>query len=610
MNSDTLAQRALLPGARLVGRLYWATAVLNLAYLALMLVQDSPMRRFIAPAGVVLISALCISLQRRQRPRAAMAVYVWGVWTTIALQAFARGGVHQPALFALPALFMVAGWVLGVRQGVMLALASIALVLVLAVAEQWQWLDLHVDISPLNYAVPLVLVLLVSLAVLLFILQVHWKEVQQTESLNQSLEATVAQLRAGEEALHRSEQRFFKLNASSPLPIAVTRLEDGRYLYVNAAWERTFGWDAQTALEKTAIDLRFWESLALRATWIEDLRLHGRSLNHEMVVTTRSGQRMDLILNAEFIDFDGQPAVLAVFLDQSERKRTADELHRLNTELEQRVQARTAELSQTLDMLKRSQDELVHAEKLASLGSLVAGVAHELNTPIGNALVSTSALADLSREFAQQYARGDLRRSALEAYVQQCSEGAELAQRSLRRASELVHSFKQVAVDQSSERRRSFDLSGMLHEVVDTLRPNAKGKPWQIRLDVAPGIAMESYPGPLGQVVINLVMNALLHAFEGRERGEVVLQGSVARPGWVTLSCSDDGQGIAPEHLPRIFDPFFTTKLGQGGSGLGLAIVHRLVTQVLQGDISVESTLGHGTRFVLSLPLLVSEPQL
>ena len=607
MNPATLSQRALIHGTRYSTRLFAAVGVLMAFYLVGLQFTHAVPRQFVAPSLIAVTSLAAVVLHYRVSPRASVLAFVWGIWLTIIFQAVLRNGVAQPALYGLPALFLLAGWVLGMRQGFALAIMSILAVLALAAVETRGLLDMRVVMSPWTQAMPIVLVLLASLAAMAFILKQHWREVEQTELLNQSLEGTVAQLRTGEEALQRSEQRFYKITASNPLPVAVNRLSDGRYLYVNEAWCRTFGWQAEQAIGQTSHALNFWLDRAELATLMAEFRREGRLYNHEMSAKTASGQVLGLLLNAESIEFDGQAALLAIMLDQTERKRIEQEVRSLNAALEQRVSDRTAELSAALDMLKRSQDELVHSEKLASLGSLVAGVAHELNTPIGNALVSASALADMTRDFESQYARGELRRSVLEAYLHQCREGAELTQRSLYRANELVHSFKQVAVDQSSERRRAFDLAATLQEVVDTLRPNIKGKPWTIELDVAPGIAMESYPGPLGQVVINLVMNALLHAFDGRETGSVVLQAGPAEGGQVTLTCTDNGNGIASEHLARIFDPFFTTKLGQGGSGLGLAIVHRLVGQVLQGEIVVESTPQQGTRFVLTLPLVVPE---
>jgi signal transduction histidine kinase len=272
------------------------------------------------------------------------------------------------------------------------------------------------------------------------------------------------------------------------------------------------------------------------------------------------------------------------------------------------VQERTAELSLALATLERAKTELVQSEKLASLGQLVAGVAHELNTPLGNALTSTSTIRDLSERFALQLKSGALKKSELEAFIAQCVEGAHLAERSMHRASALVQSFKQVAIDQSSERKRPFDLDAAVSEVVDTLRPNLKHQPWKIVVDIPKDLRMDSYPGPLGQIVMNLVMNAALHAFEGREEGTITLGGQDNGDGTLTLTCFDNGQGISTENQGRVFDPFFTTKLGQGGSGLGLSIVHRIATQILQGQISVTSEVGVGTCFSLRLPLKVIEP--
>lgn len=608
MNAQQPIQPVFVPHVRRIKPLFAAIGSLMLVYAAFLLAStpEQPFR-LIAPVLIGVSSVLSWVLHDKVSARKATLVFVWGVWMAIVAQAILRNGVSQPAMFALPALFLLAGWVLGVRVGVALALASMAAILALAASESAGWLPPREHVTAFQLAVPLTVVLLASLVAMAFVLSQHAENMQQALALRQSLEDNVRKLSEREVALQRSEQRFYKINASNPLPVAVSRLNDGRYLYVNPAWERAFGWTAEHALGKTSVDLDFWRDPSEREAWVEAFRHEGRTLNREMMAFTSTRQKVDLLLNAELIDYDGEPAVLASFVDQTERKRIADELHRFNNELETRVKARTGELQLALDMLKRSQDELIHAEKLASLGSLVAGVAHELNTPIGNALVCASALSDMTSDFEAQYQRGELRRSALETYVRRCREGTELTQRSLHRASELVQSFKQVAVDQSSERKRTFMLDDMLHEVVDTLRPNIKGKPQTIRLDIASGLQMESYPGPLGQVVINLVMNALVHAFDEGDSGEVLLQTVACTDDSVRLVCSDNGKGIAPEHLPRIFDPFFTTRMGQGGSGLGLAIVHRLVTQVLKGELSVDSILGQGSRFTLSLPRVVNE---
>lgn len=252
--------------------------------------------------------------------------------------------------------------------------------------------------------------------------------------------------------------------------------------------------------------------------------------------------------------------------------------------------------------LQLAQTQLVEREKLASLGALVAGVAHELNTPIGNSLLVASTLQEGSRRFAEQARGGGLRRSELERFCATAEESSSLLVRSLGRAAQLVASFKQLAVDQTSDRRRSFDLAKVCQEVALTLDNRLRREEHQLALDVPPGLQFDSFPGPLEQVLSNLVLNAVLHGFEGRSGGQMRLQAEALGGDWVRLVFSDDGRGIPAELLPRIFDPFFTTKMGQGGSGLGLHICYTIISSLLGGQISVSSVAGQGTRFELMLP--------
>ncbi|WP_045857867.1 sensor histidine kinase [Teredinibacter purpureus] len=282
------------------------------------------------------------------------------------------------------------------------------------------------------------------------------------------------------------------------------------------------------------------------------------------------------------------------------------------TTLEERVKERTAELVDlnkelkgTLDKLQQAQGNLVQSEKLAALGALVAGVAHELNTPLGNGLTVASSLYDSTRQIHRQFSEG-ITRTELENYLSDMDEGSHLVVASLERASELVSGFKQVAVDRTSAQRREFKLAEMLAETKMTMSPLFKHTPYKIRIDVPEMILMNSYPGPLGQIITNLMNNALIHAFDDRDHGEIDI---VAQPSpiggeaGVRLTISDDGHGIPEENLSKIFDPFFTTKLGEGGNGLGMHIVHNIVTGVLGGNIDVESQLGKGTCFTISIPL-------
>lgn len=274
-----------------------------------------------------------------------------------------------------------------------------------------------------------------------------------------------------------------------------------------------------------------------------------------------------------------------------------------NVGLEQRVAERTRDLRETLAQLERTQANLVQSEKLAALGDLVAGIAHELNTPIGNAVMLASTLSDQEQAFREQMAAG-LSRSALQRFVDAVRDSSDILLRSLQRAAELISSFKQVAVDQASYQRRVFSLDEVTREIALTLQPRLRRSPARLEVDIAPGIRFDSFPGPFGQVLINLVQNALLHAFDDREAGCIRIESQPAAPGFIIIRVSDDGDGIPQNNLDRIFDPFFTTRLGQGGSGLGLHIVYNLVTGLLGGAISVRSTPGQGTVFDLALPLI------
>ena len=231
----------------------------------------------------------------------------------------------------------------------------------------------------------------------------------------------------------------------------------------------------------------------------------------------------------------------------------------------------------------------------------MAGVSHELNTPIGNGLTVASTLEHRVREFAQKI-DGGLRRSDLQNFVEDARFAAEIITRNLDRAGHLVSSFKQVAVDQTSSQWRVFSLNSLVSEIVLTLSAVWKKYTCAVVVEVPEDLLMESYPGPLGQVLTNLINNALLHGFELKDTGSITISATPGANDTVHLAVRDTGKGIAVENLHRIFEPFFTTRLGQGGSGLGLHIVHNIVGGVLGGQIKVVSEPGGGAEFSLVLP--------
>ena len=191
----------------------------------------------------------------------------------------------------------------------------------------------------------------------------------------------------------------------------------------------------------------------------------------------------------------------------------------------------------------------------------------------------------------------------LAGYLSDAATGIDILERNLRRAAELIRSFKQISIDQNSSQARSFSLATLVAEVVITLSPVLKKSAFVVRQEIPAELTLYSFPGPLEQVLMNLINNSVVHGFEGRANGLITLSARATRTGWVELVLHDDGIGIAPERIKQIFDPFFSSKFGKGGSGLGLSISNNIVTRVLGGQIEVSSTLGSGTRFCLTLPV-------
>lgn len=275
----------------------------------------------------------------------------------------------------------------------------------------------------------------------------------------------------------------------------------------------------------------------------------------------------------------------------------------------QHLKEREVRLIAAMTQMRSMQDNLLQSEKLSSLGAMVAGVSHELNTPLGNTKLALSTLLDRINEINKMYQNGVLKRSNIEEFIRESLDIATLANRSVDRALNLVITFKQVAIDQTSERQRQFDLATIIRETITSLSPSYKHEPWKFIIEVPEGIQMDSYPGPLEQIIINLVQNSIRHGFDGRDHGSITIRATLNEPEHrdksVTINFIDDGAGIAPGNLEKVFEPFFTTRLGRGGSGIGLNITKRIATSVLGGTIEARSEAGIGTCFTLRIPCKV-----
>jgi signal transduction histidine kinase len=269
-------------------------------------------------------------------------------------------------------------------------------------------------------------------------------------------------------------------------------------------------------------------------------------------------------------------------------------LQESNATLEERVAERSAQLASV-------QQKVMDTEKLTSLGAMVAGISHELNTPLGNALTVSTSLEAQVRSLSQRVESGKLTRTEMAEFLTGAAAMAQLATQAVTRAADLVASFKQIAVDQTSEQRRSFQLDRVVIDNIAALRPSLPLGDLAIAVNIAEDILCDSYPGPLGQVVSNLVQNAALHGLEGNSQGCIEVSAQVVGD-QVHLSVTDAGCGMEPQVLARVFEPFFTTRLGKGGSGLGLSLSHRIATSVLGGTLTARSAPGAGSTFTLTFP--------
>ncbi len=429
------------------------------------------------------------------------------------------------------------------------------------------------------------------------------------EDKNRALEAELEERSRVEQALGLSQAKSMAIFDASPIPMAV-KSGQGQCLVqdVNDAWVRVFGVERSAIVGQPTTDVDQWRDRQDRANVINAIQHEGEVTRYPAWMR-RGGTQEEILceVSGRALVLGGETLMILAYDDVTANREQQAEILALNATLEQRVKERTQALSSSLHQLTVAQDELVRAEKMAALGSLVAGIAHELNTPIGNSLTVATTLQDYSEAFQLEMSKG-LTRSRLDEFVKSTHEGAGILTRGLHHAADLVASFKQVAVDQTSAQKRSFNLRETMGDILLTMGPSLRKTTHTVESDIPDDLVMDSYPGSLGQVITNLVNNAVIHAFEGRTHGIVRIAASAAQPGWVLLTVRDDGRGITPANLPRIFDPFFTTKMGQGGSGLGLNIVYNLVRDALGGTIRVESEEGQGACFLIDLPLSAPVP--
>src|SRR5450830_2117155 len=328
------------------------------------------------------------------------------------------------------------------------------------------------------------------------------------------------------------------------------------------------------------------------ASWMGAPMLLGEQAYGVIIVQSYDNSVLYTQADLDILAFMASHVAVALARMQSDRA-----IHRAKASLEEQ----NAALNSALTRLQEAQSELVRQEKLASLGRLVAGVAHEINTPLGICVTATSHLVQELKLTREELAADTMTAESLGMFLDIVDQSLRILTTNTQRAAALVRSFKQVAVDQSSDDLRSFNLNTYIHEVLLSLQPKLKGRPVKVAVQCEPDINMESFPGAVSQILTNMVVNSLVHGFEHEQVGNIVV--SAALDGdTVVFHYADDGTGMDAETLSKLFDPFFTTRRGSGGSGLGAHILFNLVTGPLGGTVKVESAPGQGLRYALRFP--------
>ncbi|MEH6627566.1 MAG: ATP-binding protein [Motiliproteus sp.] len=367
--------------------------------------------------------------------------------------------------------------------------------------------------------------------------------------------------------------------------------------------------NAADELKVTSLSQRLWH-IQIPETYLPELSLlllpllvtleHSMEIEDHHLILQRHLERSERSLKSKSDDYqrvnnDLQGKVNDLVAAQQE-------IVQLNQVLESRVKERTADLEQSLERVHQTQEQLIQAEKLAALGSMVAGVAHEINTPLGNCVLAASSLKDTVEEVLESVSSGVINKQQFMHNMEQLKTGFELLNTNLNRGADLVGRFKQVAADQSFEERRKFQMAELIEDTLAAMSPRLKRGRCEVEWRCDEDVELDSYPGDFSQILMNLVVNSLIHGFHERPGGRINIL-VTACSNHMQLEYSDSGDGLSEEACQRLFEPFYTTNRERGGTGLGMAIIHNLISQRLGGSIRLASGIGEGVRFVIRTQL-------
>ena len=472
----------------------------------------------------------------------------------------------------------------------------------------------------------------------------------ENATLFQQARTEVRERLQAEESLKR-EQAFLRAVMDSVPGMLYLYDGDGKLIRWNKRHETMTGY---SDAEIRGMHLMDWfrGDLAVQGAVVKEAAkaMQGKATEFRVNLRRKDGSPLTMFFTAVGLTIDDQPYITGVGMDITRLTETENALKEANETLERRVEERTQELNalnqeltamneemtamndelaamnesllfandrlqkevaerqraekdltEALETQKNMQEYLIQSEKMQALGGLVAGVAHEINTPVGVGVTAASHLKQITEQFLELCSNGAPRRKDMTDYLEDMSEAADILLKNLERASQLIKSFKQVSVDQASETRRKFNVRQYLAEILLSMNPRLKKTRIEVMVDCGEELEIDGYPGAFSQIITNLVMNSLIHAFEPDTAGMIRIVATAAEQN-VQIVFADNGRGIAAEHLPKIFDPFFTTKRGCGGTGLGLSVIYNIVVQKFGGTIVCDSQPGSGTVFTIQFP--------
>lgn len=452
---------------------------------------------------------------------------------------------------------------------------------------------------------------------------------KELEKMNHQLQTEIIERKHAQQAVTDSKNFLDKIINSISDPVFVKNREH-QWVLLNDSMCSFIGHAREDMIGKTDYD--FFPEEEARVFWNIDEQVFSsgtENTNEEAITDSMGSTHIISTKKTLYRDDQGVEYIVGVFRDITELKQASRELENHRNHLEDLVRLRTSELRQqkqelqevntlleeqkeelmqqkeelqsTLENLQKTQEQLIESEKMAALGGLVAGVAHEINTPVGIGVTAISNLMEEVKRMASLYKKDEVSRKVFKEFLESVQDTSSLIMKNLERTASLIQSFKQVSIDQVSEQQRVFKLKGYLNDIILSLIPKYKHKNITFKVECEPDLELNSYPGAYAQIFTNLLLNSFKHGFAEREKGTVSITAN-QKNNTLNIEYRDDGTGIDPKDLPHVFEPFYTSDKRKG-SGLGLNIIYNIIRQKLHGTITCESKEGSGVLFKMDIPV-------